>query len=259
MILSKQKKENIEYMSVLTYNFQRIEKKYILSPQKYELISERILPCLIPDEYGKSTVNSLYLDTPDFLIARTADEAVNYKEKLRVRSYGITFADSKVFFEIKKKCDGVTYKRRVSMTYAEAEEYIRCRIPPYDTQIMREIDYTMFRWHFPRPSVLVSCEREAYFFSESRAMRITFDTNVRYRSEDKDLTQGSHGRLLLPDDTILMEFKTDSAMPLMLSRALDEYGIFPTSFSKYCAACRDIIRRKKSEKTVICNQFTNIQ
>ena len=33
-----------------------------------------------------------------------------------------------------------------------------------------------------------------------------------------------------------MKIKTEGAMPLWLSRALDENGIFPTSFSKYGTA-----------------------
>lgn len=41
-----------------------------------------------------------------------------YKEKLRVRSYGVPTGDDKVFVELKKKYDGVVYKRRVAMTAA---------------------------------------------------------------------------------------------------------------------------------------------
>ncbi len=68
---------------------------------------------------------SLYLDTPDHRIIRSSIEADNYKEKLRLRSYGVAAADSAVFLELKKKYNGVVYKRRAAMTYAEAERYLR--------------------------------------------------------------------------------------------------------------------------------------
>ena len=62
----------------------------------YNLIEDKI-DC---DEYGKSTVSNIYLDTPDFLLIRNSIDAKSYKEKLRIRSYGVPNDDSKVFFEI---------------------------------------------------------------------------------------------------------------------------------------------------------------
>lgn len=41
-----------------------------------------------------------------------------YKEKLRIRSYGVPTGDDKVFVELKKKYDGVVYKRRIAMIAA---------------------------------------------------------------------------------------------------------------------------------------------
>ncbi|MBQ6465678.1 MAG: VTC domain-containing protein [Oscillospiraceae bacterium] len=60
---------------------------------------------------GRSTVTSLYLDTPDCRIIRNSIEAADYKEKLRLRSYGTASADSGVFLELKKKFGGVVYTR----------------------------------------------------------------------------------------------------------------------------------------------------
>ena len=88
-------------------NFKRIEKKYILSEKQYEDLFQRIGSYLRPDEYGRSTVMSLYLDTPSHRIIRNSIEAVDYKEKLRLRSYGTAAADSTVFLELKKKFKGV--------------------------------------------------------------------------------------------------------------------------------------------------------
>ena len=90
-------------------NFKRVEKKYLLSEAQYDALLRRIGWHLRPDEFGRSTVMSLYLDTPDHRIIRSSMEAVDYKEKLRLRSYGTASADSTVFLELKKKFGGVVY------------------------------------------------------------------------------------------------------------------------------------------------------
>ena len=104
-------------------NFKRIEKKYLLSEKQYEALFRRTGFHLKPDEYGRSTVMSLYLDTPDHRIIRNSIEAINYKEKLRLRSYGTATPESTVFLELKKKLGGVVYKRRISLTFTQAEWY----------------------------------------------------------------------------------------------------------------------------------------
>ena len=62
-----------------------------------------------------------------------------------------------------------------------------------------------------------------------------------YRADELDLTLGDYGRILLPPEFTLMEIKTDGAMPLWLSHALDELKIYPASFSKYGKAYLNII------------------
>jgi len=232
--------------------FKRVEKKYLLTDTERTALLERISPMLVPDKYGHSTISSLYLDTPDFRIVRASIEAKEwghaYKEKLRLRTYGTPTADSKTFLEIKKKYKGVVYKRRVSMKLAEAMEYINGEKVPPDSQIMREIDNAMRFYSHPKPAVIVSYERDAFFVRDLPALRITFDSAVRYRNADLDLTHGSYGKTLLDDPFSLMEIKTDGAMPLWLSHALDELKIYPASFSKYGRAYIDIINEKRNKQ-----------
>lgn len=224
--------------------FKRVEKKYLLTEREREALLQKIAPMLVPDKYGHSTISSLYLDTPDFRIIRASIEAKEcgyaYKEKLRLRTYGTPSEDSKTFLEIKKKYKGVVYKRRVALTLAEAMDYINGGAKPPDSQIMREIDYAMRFYGHPKPSVIVSYERDAFFVRDLPALRITLDQSVRYRADELDLTLGDHGNILLPEGFTLMEVKTDGAMPLWLSEALDECKIFPISYSKYGTAYADM-------------------
>ena len=229
----------------MTCNFKRIEKKYLLSEKQFDALFNRIGSHMKPDEYGRSTVMSLYLDTPDYRIIRNSIEAVDYKEKLRLRSYGTASVDSKVFLELKKKFGGVVYKRRVAMTLTEAERYLRMGIKPVESQIMSEIDWAMKSYGRPKPAVMIACEREAWFDEEHPDLRLTFDRNIRYRENELRLSKGSAGIRLLPEQTVLLEIKTAGAMPLWLARALDAEGILPGSFSKYGAAYARMLEERK--------------
>ncbi len=219
-----------------TCTFKRIEKKYLLSEAQYDALMSRIGQHLQPDAFGRSAVLSLYLDTPDRRIIRSSIEAVDYKEKLRLRSYGTAKADSTVFLELKKKYDGVVYKRRAAMTLAEAERYLRMGVKPFESQIMSEIDWAMRLYGRPQGAMMIACEREAWFDEAHPDLRLTFDRNIRYREHELRLDRGSEGIPLLPRNTVLLEIKTAGAMPLWLADALDAEGILPRSFSKYGAA-----------------------
>ena len=227
--------------------FKRIEKKYRINSAKKAELLDIILPRIVPDEHGKSTVCSLYLDTPNYLLIRNSIDAKTYKEKLRLRCYNVPDLETKVFLEIKKKFKRVVYKRREAMPLSVAYNYIQKGEKPIDSQIMREIDYTMKRYGFPQPSMLVAYEREAYFAPDHSHLRITFDNNIRYRTEDLALEKGNNGTTILPDDEMIMEIKTDSSMPLWLSDALDKCKIYPTSFSKYGTSYKQMLEKKKGD------------
>ena len=190
--------------------FKRVEKKYLLTEERYDALFRRIGAHLKPDEFGRSTVLSLYLDTPDHRIIRNSIEAVDYK--------------------------GVVYKRRAVMTLAEAERYLEEGTRPYDSQIMAEIDWAMKLYGYPKPAMMIACEREAWFDGEHPDLRLTFDRGIRYRQRELHLSSGGVGTALLPENTVLLEIKTGGAMPLWLSHALDAERILPGSFSKYGAA-----------------------
>lgn len=212
--------------------FKRIEKKYRITEAQKAALFSLIGDYLQPDEYGKSTILSLYFDTPSYLLIRNSIEAITYKEKLRLRSYGVPKDDTKVFLELKKKYKGVVYKRRISMRYSQAMEYIDGGKKPEDSQIMREIDYAMHYYDNPKPAIFIGYEREAFYAEDIPSLRITFDSNMRYRCDNLYLQYGDEGKKLIGNDELILEIKTDGAMPLWLSSALTRCGILPSSFSK---------------------------
>ncbi len=225
--------------------FKRYEKKYLLNKEEYEKLTSVIKEKLVPDIHGKSTLCSLYLDTPDFLLIRNSIDAISYKEKLRLRSYGAPQQDKTLFFEIKKKYKRVVYKRRVSMTPEQAVAYIESGEMPFDSQIMREIDYLMKFYRQPKPNVCILCEREAFFAKEGADVRLTFDQNLRYRYGFPTQDDIQKGTPIIDGDQYILEIKTPGAMPLWLANALSECKIYPRSFSKYAHAYFDIIKKER--------------
>ncbi len=223
--------------------FKRIEKKYRINTLQKEALLAKVGGYLKPDEYGKSTICSIYLDTPNYRLIRNSIEAIAYKEKIRLRSYGVPKDSTKVFLELKKKYKGVVYKRRISMTLKQAMDYLEKGIKPEDSQIMREIDYAMKFYDTPSPSIYIAYEREAFYAEDIPSLRITFDSNVRYRGDKLLLQHGDEGKKLIADDELLLEIKTDGSMPLWLSHSLTECGILPSSFSK-CGTAYQILMGK---------------
>lgn len=214
--------------------FERYEKKYVITGAQKEKLLSAINGRLVPDEFGESTVCNLYFDTPDYRLIRDSMERPVYKEKLRLRSYGIPDENSNVFVELKKKYKGVVYKRRINMTYGEAVDFLcRRNFPRADTQVYGEIAYFMGFYRSLRPTVSIFCDRTAYFSSEDRNVRVTFDRNIRFRNKMLDLSTGSQGVKLLDSGLYVMEVKTLGSVPLWFSSALGELEIYPRAFSKY--------------------------
>jgi len=225
--------------------FRRYEKKYLLNEKQYEAMKNGMAPYMEADKFSHYTICNIYYDTDDYRLIRASLEKPVYKEKLRVRSYGTVQNGDPVFVELKKKYDGVVYKRRVTMKATDAARWMRGGEPDKEGQIQREIDWFM-RAYRPSPKVFIAYDREAYAGVENSELRVTFDTALRWREEALDLRLGSGGQLLLPEDTVLMEIKIPGAAPLWLARLLSENAIFSTSFSKYGAYYQNVLLGKKA-------------
>lgn len=235
--------------------FQRTEIKYVITDAQRTALLRRVGEHLRPDEFGRSTVQSAYFDTPDWRVIRASVERPFYKEKLRLRSYGTPGSESTVYLELKKKCGGTVYKRRQSMTLAQAKAYLSTGALPKDTQIMREIDYSFRASGELRPAIVICSEREALYSADDKDVRLTFDDSLRFRTDGTELEKGSAGSPLLPPGLCVMEIKVLCAMPLWLSGALAELAIYPTSFSKYGTAYQIIMRREPKCSTQFSSPF----
>ncbi len=230
--------------------FKRYEIKYMLSQEQYEAVIHKMSSYMRADIHGRSTNLSLYFDTPDFLLIRRSLDKPLYKEKLRIRSYGLAESDTTVFIELKKKFKGVVYKRRISMTEEDAMNYLLFDDKVLHNQIEAEIDYTKDRYQNLIPRVLLSYDREAYYAIDDHEFRVTFDQNILWRDQDVNLTSYIGGEPLLKPGQVLMEVKAGGAIPLWFVKILTEEKLYKTSFSKYGMAYRTILVKALQEDNI---------
>ena len=230
--------------------FERRELKFLLTQEQRAALEAAFETPMMPDPHGESTICNVYYDTPDFRLIRASLDKPVYKEKLRLRSYGPAAPEDAVFLELKKKYDGVVYKRRVSVPVRAAEDFFAGRAGLPDLgQIGREIEYACRFYGSLGPAVYLCYDRCAYYCPEDSGLRATFDQNIRWRTTDMRLTAAPGGEQLLLPGQSLFEIKTAGAIPLWLVQALDEAGVRQASFSKYGEAYKTIFERANRERT----------
>lgn len=221
--------------------FERFEIKYLLKEEQYHELRGRLASYLVEDEYGETDICNCYYDTPDYRLIRNSLEGAVYKEKLRLRSYGIPEdGKAQVFLELKKKYQGVVYKRREILTHEEADAYLNDRRrPKQDSQILREIDWVLHYYGKLIPAMYLSYKRLAMIENrelgkiESCGLRLTFDWNICWRVENVALQKGMYGKELLGQGKYIMEVKIPNAMPVWLTEIFDEMQLYPLHYSKY--------------------------
>ncbi len=228
--------------------FKRYEIKYLLTKKQKESVLATMEPYMELDAFGRSTIRNIYYDTDSFRLARRSLEHPIYKEKLRVRSYSAVGPEDKVFVELKKKYDGVVYKRRVAVPERCASDYLAGRsAAPAENQITEEVDYFLRFYQTLAPRVFLSYEREAYYTREPGEFRVTFDENILWRRTDLTLRKGVYGIPVLGQGQTLMEIKTPGNIPLWMVEVLSREELRKTSFSKYGNAYAEIYNREKGE------------
>lgn len=229
-------------MSIMVENpvvvMKRYEMKYILAAEQTAFLREKLKDHMEVDRFGLTFIASLYYDTPDYRLIRASIEKPAFKEKIRLRSYGLATESSPVFLELKRKTDGVVYKRRVQTTIPLVKKFFDgegdiCA----GGQINKEIVYFRDYYQNLAPACLIISDRIAYYEPEGD-LRLTIDYDPRYRTNDLTLTKNMDGHLLLPKGSAILEIKVQQAVPLWLPPILSEAKIYKGSFSKYGAAYR---------------------
>ena len=219
--------------------FRRFEKKYLLNASQYEEVMRKIEPYVKPDKFFAADISSIYYDTDRYELIRRSIEKPEYKEKLRIRSYKDADETDEVFVEFKKKLDGIVYKRRTKAVCKDLLEDIRHSCFK-DDQVGNEIRYALSYYGKLNPKFYIGCTRTSYVARDDENLRITFDRDIRYRTKNLSLRKDRNDKSVT-EDTV-MELKVKDAMPLWLTKILDECEAYPRGFSKVGMAFTDALK-----------------
>lgn len=229
--------------------FNRYEHKYLLTEAVCKKVIKVMDSYMVLDKYNQNhkpyTISNIYYDTPDDYLIRQSLSKPLYKEKLRLRAYGVPHRNDTVFLEIKKKYNGIVNKRRSALMLEDAYSFIAdgkiADIRSYmNEQVIKEITYFL-SFYMPVPKLYLAYDRIAYFEKGNADLRISFDKNIRSRRYNLRLENGDYGDALLGKGLCLMEIKTSLAKPLWLTNMLTEFNIKRSSFSKYGTEFRQFI------------------
>ena len=225
--------------------FRRTEIKYILTEEQIKSLMWLVEPYLKKDKYYKSTNCSIYFDNDSRYLAIHSLEKPLYKEKVRIRSYGVPTLNDIVFLEIKKKYNGIGSKRRIPIKLSDFNNYIQTGRLDSDSEIIKaELDNCLTRYNL-KPTMFLAYDRTSYCDKNDPTFRITFDRNVRSRNADLSLEKGDFGKKFFKNGEVVMEVKALDRYPFYFVRALSKLKIYPSSFSKYGRVTeKEIFNRK---------------
>jgi SPX domain protein involved in polyphosphate accumulation len=225
--------------------FNRYELKYILPVAKSNQITEDLKGFAQPDSHGGSKgyrVVSLYFDSPglDFFWAKI--EGIKYRRKIRLRIYpGEDIeATKRGMVEIKQRINRTVQKRRLEMPLDEAEQLCTgfvqfTDLDPLDQQVASEVQYLVNAMHL-QPTGITSYWRRAFVGDLYDAgLRITFDTDMRFRAHALTVNLNAENHLFLPPDLCIMEVKANETIPNWVTSLLARHNCQLQRVSKYCA------------------------
>lgn len=220
-------------ITTVNYRFERIEKKFWMSAKQYQALLPLFDEKMNRDRFGESTICNIYYDTPDYTLIRRSIERPLFKEKLRLRSYGIPGNDDMVFVEIKRKLNGIGYKRRISVPFGEAKKLLRgepiqCDNPQIEEELLAFVE----RYH-PQPMVYLTYQRYAMTAKDDPEFRVTIDRNLQYRmSEVEKPSEDGMTPIMEDESLVLMEIKALGSIPQWLTDEMSRLKICQAPFSK---------------------------
>ena len=225
----------------------RYELKYVISRAKADTIATHLTDYMNPDSYGDERghypITSVYYDSPDYRAYWDKIEGHRFRRKVRVRVYGNQQVEPETtcFLEIKQRNNKALEKRRIIMPCQQAEQLCGLGEPyqapsPEVQAVADEVLYLQNTLDL-QPACVISYNRLAFNGSNyDPGLRVTFDTNLRYRMQDLTLlaTGQSENYFFVPPDWCIMEVKVNYRVPYWLTEMIGQYQCTFRRISKYC-------------------------
>ena len=225
-------------------NLTRFERKYLIDKEQYYLLLGFTEGKIVENIETDYKISNLYYDTENYDLIKSSINIPVYKEKLRLRTYESPGISIPAYIELKKKVDGLIYKKRFKTTLAEGLAFLGGGLCPVtsgkDASVVREISRYLDKNDLSAKA-LITYNREAWHGVSDPSLRVTFDTNIVYKDMNLGQNKTYTEMPLIEYDKMIMEIKTTGGIPIWLSKTLSELEIFPTTFSKYETAYKTYI------------------
>lgn len=222
---------------------ERYELKYLLSLQQAASLSTAVATYMDEDGHGEGrsyAITSLYYDTADLRCYWEKIDGLRFRRKLRIRHYEGPEAltpETPVFVEIKQRTNRTVQKRRARLPYAPALALCAgedIEHDPAQGPFVREVQAFVDTLRL-QPTAITSYFRRALVGTVyDPGLRITFDTDIRYRTTDLDLASRNPGRHLLHPERVVLEVKANQRIPRWLADLVGEFNAQIIRISKYC-------------------------
>jgi len=228
----------------------RYELKYRIPESLAQKIKGYVTAFLGPDPYfrrwpdGQYPICSLYFDSSRFDLYRETELDKCNRFKLRIRGYDDN-PESLIFFEIKRKFNGIIYKSRAKAGKSQIAEILKGHFLPAQAT---EADRTTLKQfiHYAhclsaRPIAFVRYKREAYEGQADTKVRVTFDRELCYLSTDKPVFRMyGQGWKKMPIDFVVLEIKFTEYFPAWLVDMTRTFKLNRQSMSKYGCTVRQL-------------------
>jgi len=236
--------------------FIRRELKFLVDADQRRHLTARLLEHMTPDPHGDGAgyypVVDLYFDNRFHDVYWDYATGIDSRQKLRLRVYGggPSSAAPISFLELKHKQGGRVYKRRLSLPVDVALAVAGGAWPDgalrrAERRVVEHVHALVERRELV-PSMVLRYDRQALRGTGSEGdLRVTFDTNVRFRLHDL-VPQPDDQRCdqaLVNGGTSIVEVKVDAMVPRWLADLVAGGGCVRQSFSKYCRAFESIYRQ----------------
>jgi hypothetical protein len=229
----------------------RYEFKYLIDEGTAAGVREVVRSYLEPDPYGDSGaywVNSLYMDTEDWRLARQTVDGVKNRFKLRMRCY--EFDDSPVFCENKGRV-GTTIVKTRALCNREDAETIAMNAPCAKGRVVaakkhHQEDLDRYRNSVDlidaRPRLWVRYHREAWVSPYGDGARLTFDRRLQCAVPSQPVFKPEMSwfhPIGLEKPTIL-EMKFNGASPGWMRKLVGWFDLKRVSVAKYVSGAFEI-------------------
>lgn len=239
----------------------RYELKYVIDWPTYYKIKREIEPLFKRDPSagtrGNYVVMSTYYDTPDHAFFWQKIDGEEQRIKIRLRTYLHTSeSDGKkkndLFLEIKKKRNQTVFKSRVLLqeqfmdtflTHPITEHVIK-QPDPKGMETLQEV-IALQKMLRLKPTLLISYTREPFVSRDNFHVRITFDSNIRYRHRDLSLIPHPGDKHVLSPNNIVMEIKYTTYFPQWLVQIIQRNNCEAVRFSKYGNGMEHFLKEQK--------------